>query len=290
MAIVWLASYPKSGNTWLRAVLTDYLSAAAEQPGINDLIAAAHASSRHWFEEHMGLDAAHLTAGELSRFRRRFQGLLAGVLPSPTFIKTHGAFSGDERGESLLAHGANGAIYLLRNPLDVAVSYSHQLMCSASQAVGQMCDPQAKEGHRKRGATTNLPERLTTWSGHVLSWVHQSRLPVHVARYEDLLAAPLAGFGAIIRFAGLAWDEARLQQSVENTQFERLREQEERSPFREKNPAAQRFFRCGVANAWPAKLTRADVAEMVATNAPAMRRFGYLEAAEAFLGRKQGPA
>ena len=290
MAIVWLASYPKSGNTWLRAVLTDYLSAATGQRGINDLIAGPHASNRHWFEEHMGLDAAHLTAGEMHRFRRRFQATLARVLPSPTFIKTHGAFGGDECGESLFAHAANGAVYLLRNPLDVAVSYSHQLQCSIGEAVGEMCNPQAKESHRERGATVNLPQKLMTWSCHVLSWVQQSRLPVHVARYEDLLAAPLAGFGAIIRFAGLPWDEARLQQSVENARFERLREQEERSPFREKNPAAQRFFRCGVANAWPAELTRADVAEMVAANAPAMRRFGYLEAAEAFLGRTQGPA
>ena len=290
MAIVWLASYPKSGNTWLRAVLTDYLSAAAGRRGLNDLIGAAHASSRQWFEEHMGLDAAHITDRELPRFRRRFQTMLAGVLPSPAFIKTHAAFGDDEGGESLHAHGANGAVYLLRNPLDVAVSYSHHLVCSLGDAVGWMCNAQAQESHRSRGVATSLPERLSTWSRHVLSWVQQSRLPVHVARYEDLLVAPLAGFGAIIRFAGLPWDEARLRQSVESARFERLREQEEQSGFGEKNPAAESFFRSGTANAWIGKLRRAEVAEMVATNAPAMERFGYLEEAEAFLGRAKGAA
>ena len=97
----------------------------------------------------------------------------------------------------------------MRNPLDVTVSYAHHLNWSVARTIEQMNSWQAQEGLDPNGIRSRLPEPMTTWSNHALSWIEQAELPVHVARYEDLLADPRAGFGAIARFAGLEWFERR---------------------------------------------------------------------------------
>ena len=81
-------------------------------------------------------------------------------------------------------------------PLDVVVSYAHHRQKSIDATMQWMNEPAAAEGKVARGIHTQLPQLLTTWSGHVTSWLDQEELPVHVARYEDLLADPMAGFGA----------------------------------------------------------------------------------------------
>ena len=62
MSIVWLASYPKSGNTWLRAVLTCYLQGAGDPPSINALIGSV-ATQRDMFDEFVGLPSSDMTPG-----------------------------------------------------------------------------------------------------------------------------------------------------------------------------------------------------------------------------------
>ena len=85
-----------------------------------------------------------------------------------------------------------------------------------------MADPAAHESLFSGGIFPRLPEPLTTWSGHVSSWTEQTALRLHVARYEDLLADPAAGFGTIVRFAGLEWDAAKLDRAIDHAAFHRL--------------------------------------------------------------------
>ena len=115
------------------------------------------------------------------------------------------------------------------------------------------------------------------------SWTGQSDLPLHVARYEDLLADPRAGFGAVVRFAGLAGDGPRLDRAVEHSAFPRLQAQEAESGFAEKQPTAPSFFRAGVAGSWRTALTPSQVRAIVDAHGEVMERFGYLKEAEAFL-------
>ena len=91
MSIVWLASYPKSGNTWFRALLTNYLQ-GGPPASVNALVGAWEANDRDMFNELVGLDSSELTADELLRHQLAFHALLAEALPSPTFMKVHEAF------------------------------------------------------------------------------------------------------------------------------------------------------------------------------------------------------
>lgn len=104
-----------------------------------------------------------------------------------------------------------------------------------------------------------------------------------MARYEDLLDDPIAGFGRIVRFAGLEWQPARLARAIDQAQFHRLRAQEAEHGYAERRQTAPTFFRAGVAGSWRRALTRAQVQALLAAHRPMMRRLGYLREAEAFL-------
>ena len=323
-SIVWLASYPKSGNTWLRAVLTNYLRDAGERgshiepASINALLGGPLAADREAFDELVGLDSSDLAPDEALRHRALFHALLAREAaeppagerrraphpagrPSrestPAFVKVHDAYLRTGDGTALFPKAATaGVVYLVRNPLDVAVSYAHHRQKSIDDTVRWMNDPAAAEAEVAGGIHTLLPQPLLTWSGHVSSWLDQEELSIHVARYEDLLADPTAAFGAIVRFAGLDREDgthagergrpspsARLARAVDQAAFSRLRAQEEECGFSEKQPTAPSFFRAGVAGSWRNVLDSRQVRALVDAHGPVMARLGYLREAEAFL-------
>ena len=286
--IVWLASYPKSGNTWLRAVLTGYLDPDDAPVSINRLVGGG-VRSRRLFDDVMGLASADLTPAELLRYRSRFHELVAAEFEPPSFCKVHGACLRTDTGTALFPRSASmGAVYLIRNPLDVAISYAHHSNCAVTATVAWMSASEATEGGFRKGIHPTLPEPLLTWSGHASSWLDDAEMPVHVARYEDLLADPEAGFGEIVRFAGLERDAARLARAVEHARFDRLRAEEARCGFDERQPTAASFFRAGVAGSWRTTLTRTQVRAVVDAHRAVMARFGYLEEAEAFLAAGDG--
>ena len=283
MAIVWLASYPKSGNTWLRAVLTNYLHPRGdgEPAPIDALIGDWAGSDREAFGEITGVDASEMAPDEIARHLPAFRELLAGDLPEPAFVKTHDAHRGADDAPRFPRAGTAGVVYLIRSPLDVAVSYAHHRQEPVGEIVRRMNDPAAAESHVPGGICGRLPEPLTTWSGHVASWLDQRELPLHAARYEDLLADPRTAFGAIVRFAGLDFDAALLDRAIERSAFTRLRAQEIRSGFRERMPSAPSFFRSGTAGSWRTALTPGQVRALVDAHGPVMARLGYLRDAEA---------
>ena len=285
MSIFWLASYPKSGNTWLRAFLTNYLRStnaggSAAPASINDLLGGPSPVRRDFFDEFTGLDSSNLTPGELYACRARFHELLAQEMPSPAWLKVHDAYA-PAGGKPLFPRTATaGVACIVRNPLDVAVSWAHHRRQPLDDVIDRMNDPTATEGRGTRGVRLFLPQPLGTWSGHVSSWLDQRQLAVHVMRYEDMIAAPEAAFGAFVRFAGLDFDHARLARAIDHSAFERLRSQEARSGFREKPRTAPRFFRAGVAGSWRTGLQPGQVRKLVAGHGPMMERLGYLAEAE----------
>ncbi|KAB2870631.1 MAG: sulfotransferase domain-containing protein, partial [Bacteroidales bacterium] len=90
--IVWLASYPKSGNTWFRVFLSNLLSESDQPADINNLYATPIASSRELFDEATGLSSAELTLDEIDILRPGVYSYAARNSKEILFQKVHDAW------------------------------------------------------------------------------------------------------------------------------------------------------------------------------------------------------
>ena len=276
--IFWLASYPKSGNTWLRAFIRN-LQAGADVPvDINSLQLGAIASARPWLDHLLGADTADFSADEIDRLRPALHAWAAQESTIVDHVKIHDALR-VAPGAAPIVGGAGtlGAVYLVRNPLDVALSSAHHWHCSVDAAIARMADPGAALARDHRGARPQVRQRMLSWSGHVRSWIDADDFPLRVARYEDMLADGPATFGALARFLGLPADEAAVARAMRHSDFRELARQEAAAGFAEKPARSESFFRQGRAGGWRERLSAAQVQRVVADHGDVMQRLGYLD-------------
>jgi len=278
--IIWLASYPKSGNTWMRILLTNYLRNAEQPADINNLDGGPIASARQVFDEHVGIEASDLTQEEIERYRPFVYEQLSQQADKngtgPLFLKVHDAYTHTADGIPLIAKRATaGVLYLIRNPLDVAVSFAHHSARSVEWAVRKMGEGDFAFVDRPDRLHNQLRQRLLTWSQHVTSWVDEPGLRVQVVRYEDMKRDTLTTFSEVIRFCGLEDDPVRIAKAVAFSAFERVQAQEAEHGFGEKMPHATSFFRKGEVGSWRAGLTQELVDQLLSDHQAVMHRFGY---------------
>jgi len=201
---------------------------------------------------------------------------LAAAAEETLFLKVHDAYTYTADGRELLPpRAARGAIYLLRNPLDVAVAYAHHSCCDLEAIISRMADEEYAMVANPGKLSNQVRQRLLSWSSHVRSWV-EAPMPVKVLRYEDLKQQPLETFTEAARFAGLPDDPARVRQAVAFSDFQELQRQEQESGFKERPPNAESFFREDGWGAWRREMTPEQATRIIKDHGQVMRRFGYL--------------
>lgn len=275
--IIWLASYPKSGNTWFRIFLTNLLQKRETPANINNIEGAPIASSRQMFDQATGLSSSDLTSYEIEQLRPTVYRVLSKSYTNLTFHKIHDAYTLLPSGEPLIPSDITlGAIYFIRNPLDVAVSFAHHTNKNAAAMIKAMNDDQYSFCEKKGRLHNQLMQKLDTWSGHVESWTSQKAFPVHLVRYEDLLSNPVAEFTKAIRFAGLQFTVSEIEKAVKFSSFTEVKKQEEIEGFKERSPSAENFFRKGIRDDWKKELTSKEVEEVLQNHSEMMKKYGYL--------------
>lgn len=288
---IWLASYPKSGNTWLRMLIANLSAAEGGPVDINDLPErGGMASARAPFDHLTLIDSGLLTHEEIDCLRPRvYEELARGVEggddfkpqtpPGVRFVKAHDAYSLTPKGEPLLAgcRGADGAIVIVRDPRDVAPSLAHHNGGTIDDAIAFMNNADAAFCAGARRQHIQLRQKLRGWSAHIASWLEQPDLPVHVIRYEDLQADATGTLTGALAFAGRDASDTDIGRAVAFADFAQLQRQEREKGFGEApRPRPEgRFFRRGEAGAWRRDLTAEQVARIEAEHAPMMRRLGY---------------
>ncbi|MCM2357366.1 MAG: sulfotransferase domain-containing protein [Geobacteraceae bacterium] len=273
----WLASYPKSGNTWMRALLTNYLSDAAEPANINSLNGGPIASARVWFDEWAGIEASALGDNMVERLRPCVYRCMQRFEKEDLYMKVHDAWSRTDKGEPLFpADATAGVVYILRNPLDMAASCANHWGTGIDKAVENLCNPDFAIARSVGEMSDQLRQFLGSWSGHVKSWLDDSGLPVFPVRYEDLLRDTESVFGEVASFLGLPREAARLRKAVAFSGFAELRRQENDKGFRERPVKSASFFRRGEAGSWRQELTERQLERLIAAHGEMMERFGYL--------------
>ncbi|MGZ8915410.1 MAG: sulfotransferase domain-containing protein [Methylobacter sp.] len=275
--IYWLSSYPKSGNTWFRTFLQNLLEDGKQPVDINDLATGNIASGRGWLDEVLGFDTAELDPDEVERLRPEvYRWSLRDEKIG--YHKIHDAYTYTTSGEPLVSREATlGALYILRNPLDVAPSFANHNHCSIDDAIARMGEDEHTLCRSRKGLPNQVRQKLLTWSEHVLSWADAPGLNRRVIRYEDMLNDPVTTFTEAARFLHLPDDSARVEKAIRFSEFKELAQQEEEKGFKECPLKTARFFRQGKSGGWRDKLTPAQVERIVADHGEVMRRFGYLD-------------
>jgi len=197
MSVIWVCSYPKSGNTWVRFLLDSYIQ---NKPSTSAGVEARIPSCSDWERKKNSYDER------------------------TTLVKTHYL----PNAPRVLKAKTKKAIYIQRNPKDVlasAINFLHltnYTKDSAETIAISFCKNFGLPVWKKVGYGSYL--------GHLYSWRHVG-FPSLVVHYEKLKSDPLTQLKNMIVFLGLNYDEKRAEQAIINCEFEKLRalEREEKT-------------------------------------------------------------
>lgn len=279
--IFWLASYPKSGNTWLRSYIFALQNASASQESridINELDTGNIASCRAWLELGLGFDSGLHTADEIELYRADAYRFLHRKLTEPSYHKIHDANHLTASGSLLCpADACLGALYVVRNPFDVAISLANHMGISVDDSIRIMGQPDYALLASDKKITGQVRQRMGTWSQHVSSWL-DCDLPQLCVRYEDMQQDPLMHFTAISQFLHLPTDPVSVTRALDLCHFDKLKMQEEQEGFKERPHKSKVFFRKGKVGDWRETLSQTQIEQLVLNHAEVMQRLGYLDA------------
>lgn len=272
--ILWLASYPKSGNTWLRVFLANLFQNADQPVDINKLGGQQFGDMEiPAYERLAGKPVAEMDDAELHRLRPRVHQEIAQSSQDTALVKTHNAMALIDDIPLVTPEVTRGAIYVLRNPFDVAISYAHHYGVTLDDAIAAL----GSSAHRVQTNDRSVFQYLGSWSGHVRGWGSAEGLNLLVLKYEDMQRDPMKTFGRVTKYLGLPKDPRRLRKAIKFSSFKELSDQEARRGFGEKSRYSDRFFRSGRSGGWRTELSPAQMAQLVEDHDEILREFGYLK-------------
>jgi hypothetical protein len=279
--LVWLASYPKSGNTWTRNFLHNLLGTEVEDD-THDINAmnkkTSWDSAWQWYQPFLPegrKDFTECSRVEIAQARLRANERMANSV-SPNgllFVKTHNAMAMDCDIPMVNAAVTAAVVYIIRNPLDVAISYSHHMNFTIDQTIKFM----AVNGAMTAINHPNMAyEVMGSWSEHVHSWTRIAHGGLHIMRYEDMLHKPQETFSQLARFLRIPVSKEKLDDVIEKSSFKKLRAIEDEKGFREKPKHAKNFFRKGETDQWRSELTETQINQIINNHREVMERFDYI--------------
>ncbi len=270
--IIWLASYPKSGNTWMRTFLHNLFMNRKEPVDINELNKFCLGEDKAEYYNHFDpRPLSTLTEEEISALRPKVHELLTQAFPDNVFVKTHSILGKSKEVDFITMELTAGAIYMLRNPLDVAISFAHHFGLTIDQSIENI----GNESNATPTTDLNALQLWSSWSTNVKSWTRKPVSGLHVVRYEDLKSQPFRAFGAVAKFLGLNPPRERLRRAIANSSFKTLKAQEDERGFLERSEHT-RFFRKGGAGQWREVLSDDQIKRIVSDHREQMERFDYV--------------
>lgn len=270
--ITWLASFPKSGNTWVRAFLLNYTKNSEQAATLAELprIGRSDALVSNFHKHFIGPVDWRAEGQVLSARRTVLRGLCRELGPL-ALVKTHHERRRVRGYELIPADLTARAVYILRHPCAVVLSFADHFGLSLDQAAAVM----ARRNARTRGNERMTTEYIGSWSDNVRSWTGTNAFPVLVLHYEELCARPLEAFARLLRFLGLTVEPERLERAIRFSDFAVLRRQEDRHGFVERSRNAPRFFRAGPEADWKTVLPQRLARSIRETHGEMIDRFGY---------------
>lgn len=274
--LVWIASYPKSGNTWFRIFIQNLISQSEESIDINNLSSSHIATNRKLFDEYLCIQSSDLTFEEIDLLRPVAYEEYSSESDKLLFIKVHDRWSLNIQGDPIFpSHLTKGVIYLIRNPFDVAVSLAYHNSIDLNSAIKDLNDSNRSYSSSDTKLSSQLKHHISSWSDHIESWTKESNLPLCLLRYEDMKSNPVESFLKAVTFLGLDYSKTQVTKAIENSDFGLLKSQEQEFGFKEKPLKADSFFRTGLVGNWKKHLSEKMKNDILKCHRKTIEKYGY---------------
>ena len=282
--IIWLASYPKSGNTWVRSFISSLLYS---NDGTNDFSKLENIKQfpvRSQFQNFID---------DLQDIKQVYQNwyIVQNYLNLDNkikFIKTHHVNCKIDNFKFTDDTNSIGVIYIVRDPRNVACSVKNHFSLENFEEVKEFIFRE----HNWLGIITNkklkpldnkIPTLISSWKTNYLSWKNKTRNYLLI-KYEDLIKDPHIEFSKISNYLenhlNTKFDQKKIKRAIETCSFKNLQNLEMEGKFEEstidKNNKSVRFFHLGPDNDWKKILDKKIADEITAKFEPEMKELGYL--------------
>ena len=275
--LIWLASYPKSGNTWLRLLASAYLS-NLKQVDINRDLTDNQQCNNPTLAAQLAKKAVdQFSSLDCARVRTGIQRLYASS-PQKLFVKTHSAVAQLYGQTTIDPHSTYAAIHIVRNPLAILPSFARHMGLSLDQTVRAMADPNQQLGAPAQHSVTVL---CSSWSAFTRSWIEsRQRYNTLTLKYEDLKADTAGTFARVLAHIALPVDQDRLDRAVAATAFDKLQAQDISQGFKERtlSDKSNIFFRSGTTDGWRKELEDRHIVATIERHWDIMEQLGYIPA------------
>ena len=278
--IIWISSYPKSGNTWMRFLISNYFFNTSNefnfQIADNTILMFPQLSLMKKIVDRKTLIENPFN---ISKYWLNLQKEVSIDGGNVVFFKNHNALISIEKNDFTNMDLTLAAIYIVRDPRDVVISYAHYKNESYDKVISDLCD---KKLFYNISSIDNFPyiEILGSWSYHYKSWKFgMPDMPRVIIKYEDLLKDCIGQFNNTIDFLSKILnhkkDNNKIQFSVKNSEFSLLQEGEKKFGMKT-NKGKDKFFRSGKAQQWKNLLSLTQIKKIEASCQQGMKELNYL--------------
>ena len=273
--IVWVASYPKSGNTWIRSVLSSLFYTDDGNFNFN-ILKKINTFDRPFYFSEVTKDKNLLTYDltTLAKFRIDAQKLF-NKKNTLRFFKTHAANIKIDGFDYTNQDTTKCAIYIVRDPRDVVLSYSKFSGLNINDVIKIIKDEKFTVKNKESQYFTHW----SRWDFHVSSWLIPN-YPKIVIKYEDMIDKPIQTIVQLIMFlknvgVDSNFTDQKIINAVESTNFTNLHKMETELGF-EESIYGTKFFNIGKKNQWKKGLSALHAQDIEKSFAETMKKFGYL--------------
>ena len=277
--IIWIASYPKSGNTWIRSFLTAYYFCEDGIFDINKLNYIQDYPNKQFFKN-------EVKEGEIHKHWDKSQKAIVNE-KKIKFLKTHNSLITAFGNDFTSPKYSLGVIYIIRDPRNVITSVkNHNGFETYDKALEFMQNENTIISDYKylnNHAKTNI---INSWRINYQSWLSNNRYRRMMIKYEDLIENPKQTLRDLIIFINTICrfnngiDVKKLENAIQSTTFEKLQNLEDTGKFSEsvysdKNEKKIKFFYLGPKNNWKDRLNKDLIKKMNTYYKKDLERFGY---------------
>ena len=255
--IIWIASYPKSGNTWVRSIISSYFFTDTGDFDFNLLKNISLYPGPKYFKNKIN------KPGEVSLFWESSQKNIVSK-EKQIFLKTHNALIALNNRLFTSEKTSLGAIYIVRDPRNILSSLkNHYDFKDYNEAFEFMKNKKKYIWDIRKNNDYSGFQFLGSWQEHYKSWIKNQKFKTLLVKYEDLerdcysISLKLIQYILLLKGKESKVDEKKLFRSIESTKFDVLKKKENDFGFDESikvNNINKSFFFLGPENKWQKKL------------------------------------